>query len=220
MAKPKNDAPIFVEPEFNEKTYIREERERAKTTIFVFLMGIGSGLLEGILQLEGLYYLSALLLIFLLYALFRIVKILGFRVPERGSHKFYLIMVLLLTSILFWSVALNPPISVNTSPSLNLEILEGGKWISVGQSNGQYILPVNQSILHLRDRIYFVKNVKVLSLSISGISISSIMKNYTQSGQTEYMNMTVQPVNTIVPLTLYLQSGNRYFNETQSLYFK
>ncbi len=220
MAKPKNDAPIFVEPEFDEKTYIREERERAKTTIFVFLMAIGSGLLEGILQLEGLYYLSALLLIFLLYALFRIVKALGFRVPERGSHRFYLIMVLLLTSILFWSVALNPPISVNTSPSLNLEILEGGKWISVGQSNGQYILPVNQSILHLRDRIYFVQNVKVLSLSISGISISSIMKNYTQSGQTEYMNMTVQPVNTIVPLTLYLQSGNRYFNETQSLYFK
>ncbi|MGP6207278.1 hypothetical protein ACNF42_04510 [Cuniculiplasma sp. SKW3] len=220
MAKPKNDAPIFVEPEFNEKTYIREERDRAKTTIFVFLLGIGSGLLEGFLQLNGLYYLSALLLIFLLYALFRIVKLLGLRIPERNSHKFYMIMVLLLTSILFWSVALNPPISVNTSPSLSLEIMEGGKYIPVGQSNGQYILPVNQSVLNLRDQIYFVQNVTVLKINIPDSSGATIIKNDHQYGNSEYINMTVQPVDTLISLSFYMESGGRYFNETQSIYFR
>ncbi|MCL4345326.1 MAG: hypothetical protein M1375_01375 [Candidatus Thermoplasmatota archaeon] len=220
MAKPKNDAPIFVEPEFNEKTYIREERDRAKSTILVFLLGIGSGLLEGFLQLEGLYYLSALLLLFLMYALFRLLKMMGLRVPERNSHKFYMIMVLLLTSILFWSVALNPPLSVNTSPSLSLEIMEGGKYISVGQSNGEFILPVNQSVLNLRDQIYFVQNVTVLSISIPGSSVSGIIKNSHQFGNTEYINMTTQPVDTLIPLAFYLESGGRYFNETQTLYFK
>ena len=192
MAKNKTDEPVFVEPEFNEREYIVEEKERAKTTVFVFILGILSGLLEGFLEMNGLYYLSILLFILTLLGLFKILPLLKLRIPTRNSHKFYLFMMVLLTSILFWSVALNPPISVNTQPALSLQQYSSNSWISVNQSGGNYVLPVSSthSNFSLRDGIYFANN-------INAVSFTSSISNGLTYCDSSYYGTSNTPIQTV-----------------------
>ena len=218
MAKNKTDEPVFVEPEFNEREYIVEEKERAKTTVFVFILGILSGLLEGFLEMNGLYYLSILLFILTLLGLFKILPLLKLRIPTRNSHKFYLFMMVLLTSILFWSVALNPPISVNTQPSLSLQQYSSNSWISVNQSGGNYVLPVSSthSNFSLRDGIYFANTINAVSFTSSN---SNVIINSHFSGGYEYMNITGLPNGSSLVLSFDITSGSNHYTETQTIYF-
>ena len=218
MAKNKTDEPVFVEPEFNEREYIVEEKERAKTTVFVFILGILSGLLEGFLEMNGLYYLSILLFILTLLGLFKILPLLKLRIPTRNSHKFYLFMMVLLTSILFWSVALNPPISVNTQPALSLQQYSSNSWISVNQSGGNYVLPVSSthSNFSLRDGIYFANNINAVSFTSSN---SNVIINSHYNGIYEYMNITGLPNGSSLVLSFDITSGSNHYTETQTIYF-
>ena len=50
MAKDK-DQEIFVEPEFIEKDFLQSEKERAKSTIVMFLLAVALGLFSGYLFL-------------------------------------------------------------------------------------------------------------------------------------------------------------------------
>ena len=73
MAK-KPDEPLFVEPEFNEREFLETEKERAKSTIVVFLIGALLGILSGYLDLLGYAYISVLLIIVFILFIARILQ--------------------------------------------------------------------------------------------------------------------------------------------------
>ena len=220
MPKPKNE-PLFEEPEFSEEQFLRYEKDRAKSTIFVFLLAIGSGLLEGYLQIRGLGDLSILLFIVLFIGLFKILGILRIKLPVKGSHKFYMLMVFLLASILFWSIALNPPISVNTSPDLSLQISHNGVWVAVNQTNGEYVLtsgPVNYS---LRDVISFNANVSYIKTSalVGGAASPTTIISQHYKDKAIYLNLKDLGYLASVKLVTELHSGSKYYNVTQQVLF-
>lgn len=215
MPKPKNE-PVFVEPEFSEEQFLRYERDRAKTTIVAFLLAIGSGFLEGYLQIIGLYYLSVLLFIVLFIGLAKILGFLKLPLPVRNSHKFYLFMVFLLASILFWSMALNPPVSFNTSPVLSMEYDHNGTWTAINTSNGAYECTFHTSSFYLRNSIIYNKNVTLVHLTSS---LTSSIITYNQTGSYVNMHMAAEGVGTILTLTTELESHGKYYNATQTLNF-
>ncbi len=215
MPKPKNE-PVFVEPEFSEEQFLRYERDRAKTTIFAFLLAIGSGFLEGYLEIIGLYYISILLFIFLLIALFKILGYLKLPLPVRGSHKFYLVMVFLLGSILFWSMALNPPVSYNTSPVMTLQYDHNGTWVSLNSSKGSYECTFHSSAFELRDSIAYNKNFSLLSVK-SGTQ--GALTSYTFSNNSVYLHLSPEGVGSILVITTQLESNGKIFNDTQQINF-
>ncbi|MHB1439540.1 MAG: hypothetical protein ACYCSO_02245 [Cuniculiplasma sp.] len=216
MPKPKNE-PIFEEPEFSEENFLRYEKERAKSTIIVFLLAIGSGLLEGFLQVSGYYYLSMLLFIVLIVGLFRILGYMHLTLPAKGSHKFYLLMVFLLASILFWSIALNPPISVNTSPDLTLQYEHNGHWFVANQTNGQYVLLTGPANYSLRDIITFNANISFVKIT----GTSSAILGYHYHTNTRILNINLNDLGNLATAKLVteLRSGKRFFNETQTITF-
>ncbi len=215
MPKPKNE-PIFEEPEFNEKDFLTYEKERAKSTIVVFFLALGSGLLEGYLDISGYDYLSILLFIVLLVALFKILGFLHLTLPPKNSHKFYMLMVFLLASILFWSIALNPPLSVNTSPEITMEIQHNGNWYKVNETNGKFVLAVGPANYSLRNVIYFNANVTLVSITPS---VSSGIISHSYLNKTIFMN--IKDLGNLASLTLVteLRSGNKFYNETQDIAF-
>jgi hypothetical protein len=218
MPNPKSE-PVFQEPEFSEEQFLRYEKDRAKTTIIVFLLAIGSGLLEGFLEITGFDYLSILLFIFLFIALFKILGYLKLPLPVKNSHKFYLLMVFLLASILFWSISLNPPISVNTAPNLTLQQNSSGVWTSMSQTGGHYVLLLNASQAKFELRNQVIYNEKVTFVGITS-SLTGAIINSTYSNHFIYLNIKDQSYGTSLKLTTELKSGNKYFNDTQSIKFQ
>lgn len=215
MPKPKNE-PVFVEPEFSEEQFLRYERDRAKTTIVAFLLAIGSGFLEGYLEIIGLYYVSVLLFIVLFVGLAKILGYLKLPLPVRNSHKFYLFMVFLLASILFWSMALNPPVSFNTSPVLSMEYDHNGTWTTINSSKGVYECTYHTSAFDLRNAISYNKNVTLVGLTSS---ITSAVLGYNQTGNYVNMHMGPEGVGEILVLTTELESHGKFYNATQTLNF-
>ena len=54
MVKAKeNKEPIFVEPEFDEKEFLIDERNRARSTLMVIAMAALLGLASGYMEIEG-----------------------------------------------------------------------------------------------------------------------------------------------------------------------
>ncbi len=215
MPKPKNE-PVFVEPEFSEEQFLRYERDRAKTTIVAFLLAIGSGFLEGYLQIIGLDYLSILLFIILFVGLAKILGALKLPLPVRNSHKFYLFMVFLLASILFWSMALNPPVSFNTSPVLSLEYDHNGTWTSINSSKGNYECTYHTSAFELRNFISYNKNVSLVKVTAS---LSSSILTYNQTGDYVYMRMAPQGVGSTNVITTELEVHGKLYNDTETINF-
>lgn len=215
MPKPKNE-PVFVEPEFSEEQFLRYERDRAKTTIVAFLLAIGSGFLEGYLQIIGLYYVSVLLFIFLFVGLAKILGYLKLPLPVRNSHKFYLFMVFLLASILFWSMALNPPVSLNTSPVLSMQYDHNGTWTTINSSKGDYECSYHTSPFDLRNAISYNKNVILVSLTSS---VKNSVMSHNQTGDYVYMHMAPEGVGTTLVLTTELESHGKFYNASQTINF-
>ncbi len=221
MPKPKNE-PLFEEPEFSEEQFLRYEKDRAKSTIVAFLLAIGSGLLEGFLQVEGYYYISILLFILMFAGLFKIFGLLRIKLPVKGSHKFYMLMIFLLASILFWSIALNPPISINTSPELTLQASHNGVWAAVSQTNGEYVLSVGPANYSLRDMVSFngnVSYVKTTAYVAGSLSPNTLIGSQHYKNSAIYLNLKDLGSSASAKLVTELHSGSRYFNITQTVYF-
>ncbi|MGP6220656.1 hypothetical protein [Caldiplasma sukawensis] len=215
---PKNkDEPVFKLPEFNEEEYLKYERNRSSTTIVVFVFAILAGFAEGFLELFGYGYLSVLLFLVLLMLLFRILGYLKLPIPQRSSHKFYLIAVFFLASILFWSLALNPPISVNTEPSITMQYLHNGSWVNVNQTNGKFTLFTITSLnkYEIRDNVSFINSVSLVY--VTSPTLSSAVLNYSQNGNFIYYDVAMEPVNSEIQITLEMHSAGKFYNETQTI---
>ncbi len=183
MAKPK-DTPLFEEPEFDEKEFLIIEKDRAKGILLIFALGALSGIFASYLQLAGYTYLAILLMLAILVLLTRILTVLGIRLSPRTSHKIINYGVFILTWVLFWTIFLNPPMHVVSSPQIqNFSVQPSGQstWTTLQlNSNDQYQSPtgVNQYSIHLTYKYNF--------------TVTSFY--YIQQGQTTHNNLNV-PLN-------------------------
>ena len=191
MAK-KPEEPLFVEPEFNEREFLETEKERAKSTIVVFLIGALLGILSGYLDLLGYVYISVLLIIVFILFIARILQKMNIRIPKRTSHKFYTYAVLFFSWLIFWIIFLNAPFHTLTGPQFtNLEYNNLGTWTVVPTHSGTYSVSAGRT------------SYKIYAYYIHPLSNSNVSLDYINAGGT-----------TSNPISSNLQNNYLYFNLT------
>ena len=172
MAKDK-DQEIFVEPEFIEKDFLQSEKERAKSTIVMFLLAVALGLFSGYLFLIGIWYVGLLLMFLFIISFKRIIQALHLKMPQRGSQVFILVMVFILTWIVFWTVSLNPPVSSVGGPqvsSIQVYNPQTSSWSALAQSNGIYHYSITQNgVLSMRIYVSYITTINNVNISVPGI---------------------------------------------------
>jgi len=190
MANPKkNEEPLFEEPKFDKKEYLLYERERAKSIILVFIAGALVGLFSGYLQIFGYWYLSILLIIAVIYFLRNIIKLFKITMPKRTFHKFLIYSELVITWLVFWIIALNPPLQVASGPEvINLEVYQNGAWKAITESNGKYDIPLNASAIdEMRYYTEYKYNITGIYITENGNAISN---HYNRTSGYIYFNVT------------------------------
>ncbi len=204
MANPKKaEEPLFEEPKFDKRKYLSYERERAKAIISVFIAGALIGLLSGELEIYGYWYFAIILIIVVIYFLRNIITLFKITVPKQTSHKLLMYLELIITWLVFWIIALNPPLHVASGPEvIDLEYLHQGNWEKLSETGKQYELTTgdNYSLRYFTDYKYPITNITIQENSIS------INHTYDRSSGYVYFNIIApSPVHT---------TSNIYINET------
>ncbi len=197
----KKDEPLFVEPEFDERQFIYEEKERAKAIIVVFVIGALIGLLSGYFSLLGVWYYSILLLfVFLLFLRF-ILNGLRVEIPKRTSHRILMGGEFILTWLVFWILFLNPPIHVASGPQISdLQVQDSsGTWVNahMQSSNVFQIAPTESSL-----RMHVSYKYEITSIAVTQAppgnpgNTQSVSSNYV--GNYLYFNLTGTSTTTLL----------------------
>lgn len=170
MAKDK-DQEVFVEPEFNQREFLKNEKDRAKATIVVFLLATGLGLLSGYLWIIGIWYVGVTIMLLLMVFFKRLLTALHLKVPEVTSHLFFLFMVFFLTWIIFWTVSLNPPLHTTAGPEVHeLQYHFGNaSFASAVETNGVYSITITQQncMTHFKALVSFVAPLTNVTLTLN-----------------------------------------------------
>ncbi len=213
----KKEEPLFVEPEFDEMNFIREEKERAKGVVAVFVIGALIGLLSGYLSLIGLWYFSVLIIFIFLLFLKIILNALRIELPKRNSHKFFLVGEFILTWLIFWILFLNPPLHVVSGPQISdLQSQTSTGWANVNEPKlDVYNLPVSDHSV----RLYINYKYPITSVSVneapagSPSSTSTVQSNYV--GDHVYFNLSKNVGTTyIYKVTAHSEKGTNTYQFT------
>lgn len=190
MANEKDDE-LLTLPEFNEREFIESEKDRAKLIVIMFLIGAALGIFSGYLEIIGLWYFS--ILAFFATALFlrQILRAMNIKMPKIGSHKFYMVMELFLTWIVFWIIFLNPPFTVVSGPQVSsLEVHTSSGWELVNLTGKNtyawYVGDVSYraNITYL----YPVTSITMNQLIYSGIPSSTDLEHTALSTPVHYVS--------------------------------
>ena len=213
--------PIFVEPEFDEKEFLIDERNRAKSTLMVVAMAAVLGLASGYMEIVGYWYLATVLFIFALLFFFKLLQALRIHIPKRTGQKFFLFATFLLTWVVLWIIALNPPLNVISTPNVSLQQQNGSAWDSMASSNGQYILTIVSSAHTYSIRAAFSYEYAVsasnVSIKINSGSYTSLKSDYNNGYL--YFNVTQQSFGTTDYLQIYMVTHGKVYSSTQEIFF-
>ncbi len=204
MARDKEEELLDL-PEFDEKEFIRSEKNRAKAVVTFFLIGAGMGLLAGYLYDIHLWYFAVLLLfVFIVFIRF-IMQALKLEVPKTNGQKFFLFMEYFLAFIIFWVLFLNPPFSVVSGPQIsNIQVQgTGGTWESASALTNNFYsyTPGNNSYRAYIYFVYPIESIQVNELLYASLTSTSTLRqdqniSYHYVGNEIYFNITsgFQPV--------------------------
>ncbi|MCL4307240.1 MAG: hypothetical protein M1592_00470 [Candidatus Thermoplasmatota archaeon] len=222
MPKPKETTPLFEEPEFDEVEYIRSERNRSVIVMFIFLIGALAGLLAGYLQLIGYTYLSVLLFFVIAIFLGKILTSMGFKLPQRTSHKAINYLIFFAVFLLFWIIFLNPPVHTVSAPQVvNVQALYNGHYVTMTSTSNIY--EINTSLtsvpymVHMSYRYNFT--VTSLTYTTGGVSSASVT-NFHQVGDNVYFNQTIIPTNGQYYFYVHWQSSHVSVNNPVEFIFR
>ena len=217
MAKEKAP-PVFEEPEFDEKEYIRFERERAKSIIVIFIIGAILGLGSGYLEIIGLWYVSVLIIFVFLLFRGRILEALHIEVPKRASHKILVGGEFILTWLIFWIIFLNPPLHVASGPQISdLQVYQSGQWNDMSAATGN-IYQIQQIQINSSLRLYTyygagIQNVSITYAQATSPSLISALSGVHYAGNHIYFNVTPQRVGIQEIFHVYSTSTNGILSE-------
>jgi len=165
MVNPKKvDEPLFEEPKFDKRQYLSYERERAKAIMAVFITGALIGLLSGELEIYGYWYIAIILIIVVIYFLKTIITLFKIAVPKQTSHKLLMYLELIITWMVFWIIALNPPLHVASGPEvIDLEYMHDGNWNKLNESDKEYQLITGDkyTLRYYTDYKYAITNITI-----------------------------------------------------------
>ncbi|KAA8922768.1 hypothetical protein [Thermoplasma sp.] len=188
-----NEEPLVKIPEFDERKFLFDEKERAKSIVVIFIIGAIIGSISGYLQLIGYWYLSLILILVVLLFSEYILKGLGVQVSKKTSHRILLVGEFLLTWLVFWILVLNPPLNHVSGPEIaNLQIASNGVWTSLAEKSGVYDVPIGSISL----RVYM----------------------YAYSGVVYYKVMAYEAGSTPAVIPSHLNNNYVYFNLTDLNY--
>ncbi|MGC8608269.1 MAG: hypothetical protein ACP5UV_00160 [Thermoplasmata archaeon] len=144
---PKDDEePLVNIPEFNERDFIYNEKERAKSIVIIFVIAAIVGIVSGYLQLIGYWYFSVLLIIVVLLFSETILKALKVNFSKKTTHRILLVGELFLTWLVFWIMVLNPPITHVSGPEISgLQMYQSSSWSTPSLTSGAYSVPFGQT---------------------------------------------------------------------------
>ncbi|MCL5665810.1 MAG: hypothetical protein M1315_03115 [Candidatus Thermoplasmatota archaeon] len=202
MANEKDDE-LLTLPEFNEREFIETEKDRAKLIVIMFLIGAALGLFSGYLETIHLWYFSILAFFGVILFLRQILRALNIKIPKIGSHRFYMVMELLLTWIVFWIIFLNPPITVASGPQVSsLEVHTSSGW-EIVNSTGTNVFAWYVGDVSYRANItylYPITSVSMNQLIYSGPPSSTDLEHtatstpvHFTSSNMLYFNLTYLP---------------------------
>ncbi|PYB68875.1 hypothetical protein DMB44_01605 [Thermoplasma sp. Kam2015] len=192
-----SEEPLVKIPEFDERKFLFDEKERAKSIVVIFVIGAIVGTISGYMQLLGYWYLSLILILVVLLFSEYIMKGLGVQVSKKTSHRILLVGEFLLTWLVFWILVLNPPLNHVSGPEIaNLQMYSSGVWTTPLQKNGEYYIPYGVSAVGFR----------VYMFAYSGITSYKVTEYESGSGQTPAV------------ISSHLSDNYLYFNITNPGY--
>ncbi len=213
---------VFVEPEFDERDFLYSEKERAKTTIVVFLIAALLGLLSGYFFVLGLWYIGVLIFFGIMIYLKKVLQFLHLQMPQRGSHVFIMVMVFFLTWLIFWTIFLNPPINAVAGPEVTgLQAYNNNTstWNTFGESGGfyHYSIPYNNYTVHMRVYVSYITTIQNVSVSYSQGGGSPVLLPGHYSSLYLYFNKTVTPTTYEFTFTVLVHSS--YYTTSMDVIF-
>ena len=164
---------LFVEPEFDEREFLKSEIKKGKGITIIFLLAIGAGFLSAYLQVYVDIFLAAF---FGLVLLFGIKPILTFFNAEfQGRNTWiYAIFAFILIWLSIWSVALNPPFNDLSPPQIKevVVVYSNGTAVTVySYLHGTKNVKIRwENVSEIKAKVY--DNAKVSSVEINGKSAS------------------------------------------------
>ncbi len=186
---PKDDEePLVNIPEFNERDFIYNEKERAKSIVIVFVIAALVGIASGYLQLIGYWYFAILLIIVVLLFSEHILSALKVKFSRKATHRILLVGELFLTWLVFWILVLNPPLTHVSGPEISgFQIYQNGTWTTPSVSSSRYSVPFGTT-----------DSFRVYMFAYSGISSYSV--TYSLNGEPS------------TPISSHLSNNYLYFN--------
>ena len=205
MVKPKAE-PIFEEPEFDEREYLKGEKERAKTMIVTFIIGAFLGLFAGYIYILGYGYLDILLIFVFIIFIKQILKGLGLTLPKRTWHWVLVGGEFLLTVIIFWTIFINPPITTVSSIQISgLQYNSSGSWVSPATTSNINILgsPGSYSM-----RAYVNYNSPISNVTVTASPLTVVNEHYSSLTHYEYFNLSAISSATTYTVTITAMAEN------------
>lgn len=212
MVKPKAE-PIFEEPEFDEREYLKGEKERAKTMIVTFIIGAFLGLFAGYIYILGYGYLDILLIFVFIIFIKQILKGLGLTLPKRTWHWVLVGGEFLLTVIIFWTIFINPPIT--TVSPIQISGLQyensSGSWVSPATTSNINILgsPGPYSMM-----AYVNYNSPISNVTVTASSLTVVNQHYNSLTHYDYFNLSAISSGTTYTLTITALAENNVSSRT------
>ena len=205
MVKPKAE-PIFEEPEFDEREYLKGEKERAKTMIVTFIIGAFLGLFAGYIYILGYGYLDILLIFVFIIFIKQILKGLGLTLPKRTWHWVLVGGEFLLTVIIFWTIFINPPITTVSSIQISgLQYESSGSWVSPATTSNINILgsPVSYGM-----KAYVNYNSPISNVTVTASSLTVVNQHYNSLTHYDYFNLSAISSATKYTVTITASAEN------------
>ncbi len=205
MVKPKAE-PIFEEPEFDEREYLKGEKERAKTMIVTFIIGAFLGLFAGYIYILGYGYLDILLIFVFIIFIKQILKGLGLTLPKRTWHWVLVGGEFLLTVIIFWTIFINPPITTVSSIQISgLQYESSGSWVSPATTSNINILgsPGSYSM-----KAYVNYNSPISNVTVTASSLTVVNQHYNSLTHYDYFNLSAISSATTYTVTITALAEN------------
>ncbi len=160
----------FVEPEFDEREYLKGEIKKGHGIFIIFLLAIVMGFVSAYLQVYVDVIVAFLVGILPLFAVNRILKFFRAEFSTRGTWVFAILSFILIW-IAIWSVGLNPPFNDLTPPQIRVvEVYNGTAWIEIYD----YTKDVSENIKKVNwknsvdIRVWATDNVGVESVKVNG----------------------------------------------------
>ena len=207
MVKPKAE-PIFEEPEFDEREYLKGEKERAKTMIVTFIIGAFLGLFAGYIYILGYGYLDILLIFVFIIFIKQILKGLGLTLPKRTWHWVLVGGEFLLTVIIFWTIFINPPIT--TVSPIQISGLQyensSGSWVSPATTSNINILG-SPGLYGMRAYVNYNSPISNVTVTTSS-PLQIVNQHYDSFTHYDYFNLSAISSGTTYTLTITALAEN------------